>query len=280
MAITSFPWDGISSGHSGPYTADAASLILEGLINSYFANREGIIPWGDLWAPTFGSNNVSVGSGMASVKGRIVRSDSAVNISLPRPTTAARIDLIVLRISWATKLASVTRIAGAEGGSAPAPVQVYGTTWDLPLYSVRVPVSGSIVVHNDLRRYGRGLVPLNMRIGASPTEWNSAVGTGNQPTQFPVYPYVQGGVESFNSLYLTVNEANTTIVFPEPFDYSPFVLVTPECTDPFDVGACVVVANIVTVTSTEVTIHFKNIAGYEYDFFVFHWLAIGQKRSA
>ena len=77
---------------------------------------------------------------------------AAVNVAVPSPTVNTRIDYIVLRASWAAQTIRVTRIAGVEGGGAPALVQTDGVTWDMPLATISTTIAGVITV-TDAREF-------------------------------------------------------------------------------------------------------------------------------
>jgi len=92
---------------------------------------------------------VAVNTGRALVYGTWYESDASVNVVVATPAGATRIDRIVLRKSWASQTVRITRIAGAEGGGAPAVTQTAGTTWDLPLYRASITVGGVITLTDD-----------------------------------------------------------------------------------------------------------------------------------
>jgi hypothetical protein len=98
------------------------------------------------------SSPVAVNTGAGLVYGFFYTSDSSVNVAIPTPTTATRIDRIVLRVSWAAQTVRITRIAGTEGGGAPALTQTANTTWDIPLAQVSITTGGVITV-TDQRTY-------------------------------------------------------------------------------------------------------------------------------
>lgn len=99
-------------------------------------------------ATTAGSGQVQVATGAALCEGFYYVNDAALNIAIPTPAAATRIDRIVLRASHgATRTVRLTRIAGTEGtGSPPALTQSAGTTWDIPIANVSVTTGGTITV--------------------------------------------------------------------------------------------------------------------------------------
>jgi hypothetical protein len=96
---------------------------------------------------------VAVNTGAALVYGFYYFNDASVNVNIPTPASATRIDRIVLRASWSAQTVRITRIAGSEGsGSAPAMTQTANTTWDIPLANVSITTGGVIAV-TDQRTY-------------------------------------------------------------------------------------------------------------------------------
>ncbi len=98
------------------------------------------------------SSPVAVASGSALVYGFFYASDASVNVTIPTPTTSTRIDRIVLRVSWAAQTVRIVRIAGTEGGGAPALTQTANTTWDIPLAQVSI-TTGGVITLTDQRTY-------------------------------------------------------------------------------------------------------------------------------
>lgn len=101
---------------------------------------------------------VSVNTGRAITWGAWYENDVATTVAIPTPAALTRIDRIVLRKDWVAQTVRVTRIAGTEGGAAPALVQSAGTTWDQPLAQVSITTGGVITV-TDQRAFigGAGL---------------------------------------------------------------------------------------------------------------------------
>jgi hypothetical protein len=103
------------------------------------------------------SSPVAVQAGVAVVIGGWYRSDSTINISVPTPISATRIDRIVLTKNWAAQTIRMSLVAGAEGsGVPPALTQVSGTTWMVPLYQVKI-TTGGVITLLDEREYVGGL---------------------------------------------------------------------------------------------------------------------------
>ena len=135
--------DGTGSGYT---TANWAEFVRQTMTTS--PASEGVL-YGILnsLAVSGTSSPVSIASGSAIGYGYFYTNDSAATQAIATPTTATRIDRIVLRASWAAQTVRITRIAGTEGsGSAPAMTQTAGTTWDIPLATVSITTGGVITV--------------------------------------------------------------------------------------------------------------------------------------
>jgi hypothetical protein len=98
-----------------------------------------------------GGGVARIATGLGSNTGTWHESDANVDIAIPTPAGATRIDRIVLRKSWASQTVRITRIAGAEGGGVPAITQTLGTTWDVPLWQVQCTTGGVITFPADER---------------------------------------------------------------------------------------------------------------------------------
>jgi len=143
------PWAGIITGDPGPYSDDQWSDlwrdfflddrtvqgVLKGILNELAVS--GVV------------TPVSVATGGAIVDGKWYASTAIESVTIPTPGASTRIDRIVLRKSWSAQTVRVTRIAGVEGGGAPALVQTDGTTWDIPLAQASITTGGAITVTDD-----------------------------------------------------------------------------------------------------------------------------------
>lgn len=145
-------WDGAATGDAieAPYDASTeTSEVLASLSGSRYNTHVGGV-WHDetsaLSATTPAANVVRIGNGRAQVYGTWYNNDANVDIAIPNPTTATRIDTIVLRKSWSAQTVRLTRLAGVDGGAAPALTQIVGTTWDVPLWNVSINTSGVITL--------------------------------------------------------------------------------------------------------------------------------------
>ena len=152
MAEISRFWttDGVGDGSSGGYTqAQFAEFVRQTLMTSL--TTEGVLKGiGNELAVSGTSSPLSVASGSGLVYGLFYANDAAITtgseVTIPTPSTATRIDRIVLRAGWSAQTIRVFRIAGTEGLSAPALTQVVNTTWDIPLATVSITTGGTITV--------------------------------------------------------------------------------------------------------------------------------------
>lgn len=166
-------WDGTSVGHAteAPYDAPTEfAQVLSSVAGADFLSNRGGVFEGALndLEVTGTATPVSVNTGRAIVYGNWYENDAAVTVAIPTPAASTRIDRIVLRKSWADKTVAITRIAGVEGGAAPALVQVAGTTWDIPLANVSITTGGVITV-TDTREYvgsGSGATAVQIELQA------------------------------------------------------------------------------------------------------------------
>jgi hypothetical protein len=158
MAETSRFWDGTSTGDATAAPYDAATEFA-GVLKSIIAAAalqpdEGGVLAGQLneCATSGAATPISVAAGRAICYGTWYQADAAVSVAVPSPGASTRIDRIVLRKDWAAQTVRVTRIAGVEGGGAPALTQTAGVTWDTPLYQLSITTLGVITL-TDQRRW-------------------------------------------------------------------------------------------------------------------------------
>lgn len=103
------------------------------------------------------ANTWRVGTGGAIVDGKPYLNDANVDINIPSASGGGntRIDRIVLRANWTAQTVRLFRIAGTDAASPvpPALVQNPGSSWDLPLYQVRVDTAGVVTLQLDERLF-------------------------------------------------------------------------------------------------------------------------------
>lgn len=157
MVETSRPWSGIVLGDSGPYSDDEWADSWLSLIAPTIASEGVFKDQLNEFDISGATSPVSIASGRALVDGTWYETDAAVTQGIATPGgTDERIDLVVLRKDWALQTVRITTIAGTPAAVgtavAPAPVQVDQTTWDLPLWEVRIiNTTGAIIHYRDRR---------------------------------------------------------------------------------------------------------------------------------
>ena len=158
MAERSIAWttnatgDGTSGGYSA---ANWQNMNLKMFITN--PATEGVLYGiGNNLAVTGSASPVAVNTGSALVYGIWYENDASVNVAIPTPASNPRIDRVVLRASWSAQTVRITRIAGTEASSpsAPALTQVANTTWDIPLYQVRI-TTGGVITLTDERTFSK-----------------------------------------------------------------------------------------------------------------------------
>lgn len=149
MAEKSLFWTD-STGDGGPYSQTQLAEWLEYLFTTDQAATEGVLEGADNELAVSGASSpVAVATGAAIVKGRWYRNSAAVNVAVASPAAATRIDRIVLRADWTAQTVRIARVAGVEGGAAPALTQVDGTTWEISLAQVSITTGGAITLTDE-----------------------------------------------------------------------------------------------------------------------------------
>jgi hypothetical protein len=146
MTEHSWYWAGTSTGDAGPYTDDAFSDLWRQLFQQERTTMGVIRDYLNELAVTGVTSPVAVDTGLALVDGKPYYNDASANVVIPTPSSATRIDCIVLRKDWTAQTVRLTRIAGSEGGGAPTISQSDGTTWDVKLAQVSITTGGVCTV--------------------------------------------------------------------------------------------------------------------------------------
>lgn len=161
-------WNGTTVGDAAteaPYDAPTEfALVLAALaVSMGDANKGGV--WIDdlseLAATNPSSTTVRIASGRALVYGNWYENTANVDTTPAAPAASTRIDRYVLRKDWAAQTVRITRIAGTEGGGAPALVQSAGVTWDYPIAQAST-TTGGVVTLTDQRTF----IPDHTRLGS------------------------------------------------------------------------------------------------------------------
>ena len=163
MAELSRPWSGTVTGDAGPYSDDQWTDVWKTLLAPVIASQ-GVFrdQLNDLIVSLpLTPSPITVQTGRALVNGIWYESNINVSVAIPTPAGNPRVDRIVLRADWALQTVRITRIAGAEAASPvpPALVQIDGTTWDLPLWQIRITVGAATSVERDEREFIGQYVP-------------------------------------------------------------------------------------------------------------------------
>ncbi|MBV6425334.1 MAG: hypothetical protein NAOJABEB_03151 [Steroidobacteraceae bacterium] len=155
MAESSLFWttNGTGDGSGSGYTAAQMFDLWRALFTPQTGNLGGVSPdYQSKLAASGTTSPVTIAAGAAIVYGIPYFNTANVTVAIPTPSGATRIDRIVLRASWAAQTVRITRIAGTEGGAAPALTQSAGTTWDIPLAQASITTAGAITL-TDQREY-------------------------------------------------------------------------------------------------------------------------------
>lgn len=174
MTQKSLHWDGASVGDADTLTVNAADgigwrlsnedyespfvdLALRMILNGT-GNRGVLLGWANELLVAAGVGmSVDVATGGAIVYGMPYENTSVVNVAIPAPTDDTRYDYIVLRRDWDAQTIRITRIAGVEGGGAPAitqsPAPSGSGIYDIPLAIVEVTTAPAIGAVTDMREW-------------------------------------------------------------------------------------------------------------------------------
>ena len=101
---------------------------------------------------------VTVAAGAALVGGQVAEDTTGTAVTIAASGAAARVDLIVIRRSLVSNVATYVAIQGTPGSGAPAPVlpSPDTDTWDMPLAEVAVGAGVAVIAAaavTDRRRY-------------------------------------------------------------------------------------------------------------------------------
>ena len=165
MSESSMPWEGDTggappaAGDAGPYSANAwDDMYADGF-------GDGVAPGiGSELAVSGTSSPVTVGTGRAWVNGKYYKNTAALTIAVATPVAATRIDRIVLRADYTAQTVRAVRLAGVEGGAAPALTQSDGVTWEISLATVTITTAGAITVTSERTAADQGRLPTEIVI--------------------------------------------------------------------------------------------------------------------
>jgi len=163
MTESSILWttDGVGDGANAGYTMAQVTewmrMLMCGLTGG---DLSGVAPdYLNELAVTGTVSPAAVNTGGALVYGFPYFNSASVNVAVPTPSSATRVDLIVLEADWTAQTVRIARVEGVEGAGAPSLTQSAGTTWQMVLAQASITTGGTITV-TDAR------------------EWLNAVGDG------------------------------------------------------------------------------------------------------
>jgi len=261
-ASTWWSTTGTGDGPSGGYTRDQHFAFWRRLfVGDNYASQGPLKGYLGELAVTAGTGKVTVAPGGAIVYGIPYANDANVDVTIPTPTSATRIDRIVLRASWSAQTVRITRIAGTEGGGAPSITQTPGTTYDVKLAQVSVTPGGVITV-TDERQYCRFATEVATENLADAAVTYDKLGLGSVTNRGNVKQRVEGG-------FSAVAQGGSTINFSAAFGSAPAVVAVAQ-----DTSQCKV-AVISSRTTTGFTVRVYNTSGSDVGGNIY-WLAIGQ----
>lgn len=142
----------------------------------------------ELRATVTGANAISINSGGAIVDGKWYENTAAVAFTIPSSVSGtARIDRIVVRVTWASFTAVLTKIAGTDAASPTAPAITRNTesVYDLPICQVLVNSAGAVSITDEraLNLSGLSLVVLGN---------NTALVVGDGKLYYPIPELLNG----------------------------------------------------------------------------------------
>lgn len=154
MAQTSYPFEAGSGAAvtESQWSDMARSWLGDGVLRE-IANRL------EVYADSSGMQ-AKVKTGQAQIKGYHYKNDTdgqAIAVAAADPTNP-RIDLIVLRLSWAANSIVIAAVTGTPAATpaAPALTQTDGTTWEIPLAQVLVDAAAVTIAAakvTDIRQF-------------------------------------------------------------------------------------------------------------------------------
>jgi hypothetical protein len=132
------------------YAANVFDDILEALALQGGAATQGVVrAMLNELAVTGATSPVSIATGWAIVKGKLYKNSAVEPLAIPTPAVSTRIDRVVLRLNYTTETCVIARVAGAEGGGAPALTQTDGTLWEISLAQASITTGGAITLTDE-----------------------------------------------------------------------------------------------------------------------------------
>jgi len=224
MAEISLPWDDVDIGDAltyAPYNSDRWNQMYRAVFAATGSYGVQIRHVDGLEITLDGGDDspATLAAGAALVAGQFYENTLALEHVIPRPISSTRYDRIVIRRTWATKLSRSTRVAGTEGGGAPAAlVQILGTTWDIPIAIIQVPTAGAMTLTDD--RVYRSFPDLMGRQGGLDDDWDFHGATNYLPGKVKMYCGQSAWIGG------AAGTGTVTVTFPAVFAKPPMVIVT------------------------------------------------------
>lgn len=158
MAETSRPWQGITQGDPGPYSATqwrqvwARGMAFAGQ-NANYGPLRGVDNELEVTATNPVSNQVTLGSGAAIVQGAWYYNSADVNITIQANGSGnPRIDLIILQVDYVAQTVRYSTLQGTPAVSPAIPnlTQSAGTLWQIPLAQIAVASGFATIASTDI----------------------------------------------------------------------------------------------------------------------------------
>ena len=257
---TSTSGDGTANG----YTENDTSAFCK--ILAACSGFEGVAPnYLNGLAVTGTTSPVSVATGGAMVDGKPYLNNASTTVVIPTPSVSTRIDRIVLRADWASYTVRITRIAGDEGGAAPAITQTPGTTYDIKLARVSI-TTGEVITVTDERTWaimasGGGTI---YRQGGSAVQWSSPGSSNYNEATWK---------ECCGSIQWSGSDTSGTVVVTLPITYKDYPIAF--CNLVAGGPVISIVAYINSYATNSITIAWKDIDATTRTLLTFFWMALG-----
>lgn len=154
MAETSMLWDSGAGGDASPHSESLTAALFAALAGVGGVNEGVLARVLNALAPSVSGANILVNSGWAVVDGHPYRNDASKSITPVTPSAGTTGRRVVLRCSWSAQTVRLVEISNTDGTSAiPAPTQVSGTTYEIPICSYTVTTGGVIGAFLDTRKF-------------------------------------------------------------------------------------------------------------------------------
>ena len=158
MAEVSRFWGGTVTGDCGPYSNDEYNFIFYTLMGDGKDGAAVAVGYANMLAVSGVGSPLSVNTGAALVGGIFYESTAVETITFANASAGnSRIDVVVLRASWALQTVRLALLAGTQTAGTPvatALTQTMGLTYEAPLAHATINSSG-LVLLEDKRVYAQ-----------------------------------------------------------------------------------------------------------------------------